>query len=219
MDLIQQKVFYNNNWQTIQIPKFCPHCGAVNNPANNVLSFNDVQTSDKTESLLALSHLCNACGKAHYSLEIKVNDRVFKTKIVYPETQPTALPKLVSEHFPNFVTMYNNAVSAEQRGAIELAGMGLRASLEILIKDYALEQKLDDEETIAKQSLNNVIEKYFKDGLMKSADVVRILGNDYAHWRRDYDIPLDEMKAYLDIFISAINVNLMMQNPPVQRNH
>ena len=115
--------------------------------------------------------------------------------------------------------MYHDAELSEENNAIDLAGIGYRASLEILVKDYALANEIDTFENIAKKNLNNAIGQYFKSemDLQTSADVVRILGNDYAHWDQHEEYDIETLKSYLQIFIQIINTKLMLKNPPVSR--
>ena len=196
---------------SIEIPFLCPNCGVSNNPSNNLLILHS--------ETLFFAHYCTACNKEHYSIQQTSADKIYYIASLYPNQQPTDLPKLVVEHFPRFSKMYGDAEQAEQYGATDLAGIGYRASLEILIKDYALEFELDPKESIAKLNLNNAIAHYFKDNnpIFNTAEVVRILGNDYTHWEQVETVGLETMKSYLDIFISYIKTQLMMKYPPVSR--
>lgn len=83
--------------------------------------------------------------------------------------------------------MYNQALQAEYNQNFELAAIGFRSSLEILVKDYAIQELGEPAETVAKQSLCNAIATYLQQAdLVNTADVVRILGNDYTHYKRKY---------------------------------
>ncbi len=197
----------------IDIPKCCPRCGVANNPTTKVVGV--------YSNIYAFTHFCPACNKYHFSMQaIRVSSGGRNEMlIVYPQYSSSKLPTIVSERFQRFAKMYSDAEQAEQNGAIDLSGIGYRASLEILIKDYALEFELDSKEKIAKLDLNGAIAHYFKDNnpIFNTAEVVRILGNDYAHWEQVETVGIETMKAYLDIFISFIKTQLMMKYPPVSR--
>ncbi|MGR8826828.1 DUF4145 domain-containing protein [Leuconostoc citreum] len=215
MDFIEQTIYKDSTNLYLQIPKFCPQCGAVNNPVTNILSRQNVKTSEENELIASASHYCNACSKAHFTIQVQSSGSSYLVKAVYPETQPSLLPEEIYELSPRFVKIYGDSEAAEQRGATELAGTGYRSALEILIKDYALKYSEDDKDTIAKLNLANAIGKYFKGDFFSAAEVVRLLGNDYTHWDKKYDFKLEQLKAYLNVFIGHVKVQIMLKNPIV----
>lgn len=206
------------------IPDICPNCGKVNNPQSSV----EGKIHYSGFKILYMLHQCPSCKQDHWSIQkVFPDDENSKTEMLTytPSSSLRQFEKRICEFSPRFISMYHQAEKAENDGNLELAGMGYRAAEEILIKDYALKFSDDDAEKVSKYTLNSAIGHYFKDSetLGVAADVVRINGNDYAHWDRpeDFDVKqkLQELKAYLDIFISQINVKLMIKNPPVSRNH
>lgn len=214
MDFKNQK-FARDNYSLVsekylEIPVLCPKCGVSNNPSTTL-----VGTSN---SIAFFAHFCTGCAKKHYTIQEYEDGQGF-CKGVYPNVQPTDLPEQITNFSSRFEKMYRDAEFAESNNAIDLAGIGYRASLEILLKDYALDFKLDTYEEIAKTNLNNAISKYFKNDVntQTAADVVRILGNDYAHWDQTEEPDIDILKSYLSIFIQIINTKLMLKNPPVSR--
>lgn len=124
--------------------------------------------------------------------------------------------------FPSVVNdgMPKGSSQAEYNQNFELAAIGFRSSLEILVKDYAIQELGEPAETVAKQSLCNAIATYLQQAdLVNTADVVRILGNDYTHYKRKYpehDFVL--LKKYMEIFLSQIEVKYMIKHPPVARS-
>ena len=54
---------------------------------------------------------------------------------------------------PRFIDMYNQALQSEYAGNIELAAIGYRASLEVLVKDFAINE--------LHEPANNVEEKNY----------------------------------------------------------
>ncbi|MEE8859203.1 MAG: hypothetical protein SOH50_05785 [Leuconostoc mesenteroides] len=215
MDFINQQVYNNGSYINLQIPKFCPQCGAVNNPETIILSKQNIKTSDKNELVISASHHCNACNKSHFTIQVESTGGSYLAKSVYPETQPSLLPEEIYELSPRFVKIYGDSEAAEQRGATELAGTGYRSALEILIKDYALKYSEDGKDTISKLNLANAIGKYFKGEFFSAAEVVRLLGNDYTHWEKKYDFKLEQLKAYLNVFIDHVKVQIMLKEPIV----
>ena len=53
---------------------------------------------------------------------------------------------------------------------------------------------------------------------MNTADVIRILGNDYAHYERKYpEHDFELLKRYMDIFINLVETKILIAHPPVER--
>lgn len=161
--------------------------------------------------IIGLNHQCTACYQDYFTLQIMQEQKGILVN-TYPYAKNRYFNPLIMEMTPRFVELYAQAQTVEQINRIDLAGMGYRASLEVLIKDYALYFELDSKEGIATKNLNNAIDKYFNsDSAITSADVVRKLGNDYAHWEKEHqNLPLEILKAYLEIFIKQIEVKLML---------
>lgn len=212
----------------IEIPTLCPNCGVSNNPQNS--SMGTAMYSDSV--IIFISHICTSCNVAFQTLQRfnKVNGKTESNATmiaVYPSTSTTSFDKKLENFSPRFVKSYNEAFKAEQEGLFSLAGMGYRAAEEILIKDFTwkiIEGGSEDAyKKIAKMNLNNTIGHYFKDDdiYLVSTDVVRINGNGYAHWDKPEDFDdkkqLEELKSYLNIFISVVTTKLMILNPPVSR--
>lgn len=216
------QVYYN-----FLIPDLCPNCGVANNPASTLRAYVD----NNNKRIGFFEHLCTSCNQSHFSIQeiFSVESKgTPKLLCLYPnEEEKRQFHKLIEELSPRFVNVYHQAQMAEQNEAYTIAGMGYRAALEILIKDYALNKLQDDRNKISKMKLANCIAHYFKGdaesnvALFNSADVVRIFGNDFAHWEHPEDFSEQEsinyIKSYLDIFISTIKTKLMCFNPPVKR--
>ena len=92
------------------------------------------------------------------------------------------------------------------------------------MKDCALDITEDSTSKIAKMNLGQAINQYFGENPfgMVPADVVRLTANDFVHWNRSDDFnpsqALEEIKSYLDIFITIVKMNQMIKHPPVERH-
>lgn len=97
--------------------------------------------------------------------------------------------------------MFSSLYSRVTLNCYELAGMGYRAALEVLIKDYALNVLHDNKQYIEQLNLNNAIEHYFKGKDYEinniTANIVRINGNNFVHWDKPEDF---NSKKALDTF-------------------
>ena len=168
-----------------------------------------------------LSLRCTHCNK--YFVTANVFNIVNKTSYYAGSFPSSNVPEYKNERIvkisPRFISLYNQSLRAEHNGDIDLAGFGMRSALETLVKDYSVAILKIDENMVAKTSLCDCIGNYLgnKD-LISTADVVRILGNDYVHAQKKYpEHDFEVLKNYMDIFISLIDVQLKIKFPPVER--
>lgn len=214
------------NASQVELPNLCPICGVGNNP-RFILEARQTYTNGEDVALFAC--ICPACNQWAYILVQKAEKNSNKWKLLsgYPQNTRRKFDKLITNVSPRFVQLYNSASNAEQNGYLDLAGMGYRASLEILIKDWALKyaDPHESKEKIAGYQLNDVIGHFFKNDVaaFNSSDAVREFGNDFTHWNRpdDFDARqnLDEVKIYLNILINSVYLQLKIANPPAGRGH
>lgn len=213
--------FIQSDFTNIKIKKLveCPFCGyGTDSPPVE----KGLYQHDKNKNLMILSHKCNHCNKifnSFYSIDTNSKTARYESAVPTVTSKPYENERINSIS-PRFIDMYNQALRADFNGDIELAAFGMRAALEILIKDYAIVVLGKPEEEVTKASLFNCIGDYLNSpDLLSAADVVRILGNDYAHSEKKHpEYNYEVLKDYMDIFISLIDVNLKLKNPPVSRN-
>ena len=204
----------------IQKAQICPYCGFGTDPVkreHKIVLFND----GDNERALLLSLRCTHCNKCFVTANIFniVSKSSYFAGSFPSSTAPEYKNEQIEKISPRFISLYNQSLRAEHNGDIDLAGFGMRSALETLVKDYAVEILEIDENTVAKTSLCDCIGNYLgnKD-LISTADVVRILGNDYVHAQKKYpEHDFEVLKSYMDIFISLIDVQLKIKFPPVGR--
>lgn len=201
----------------INIPKQCPHCLLMVDPIPS--QYYDFNYSD--ENFLAVSFKCPSCDK-HYVCTFLSDDESssYCCKNTYPSSHYVLKDKILENISPRFVDMYNQALLCEHNQHFDLSSIGYRAALEILVKDFAINTLNKDSVEVKKHSLYTAIKEYLNcSDLIKSADVVRILGNDYAHYERKYpEHDFDVLKSYMDIFMSIMISKYKVLNPPVCRD-
>jgi hypothetical protein len=89
---------------------------------------------------------------------------------------------------PDFINIYNQAIAAESLGLTEIIGIGLRKSLEFLIKDYLISKHPEHEDKIKKSLLGKCIQDYIDEPNIKvCAERATWLGNDETHYVRKWD--------------------------------
>lgn len=204
---------------SLEIPSLCPWCHVSFNPNINV---KDHFAEGPIDTFILRYH-CTYCTKESIAVIASETGKIRRQQMLYPEQKGTEFGELLAKLSPRFISLYNSAERSELRGDLDLAGMGYRAALEVLLKDSALDTTEDSASKIAKMNLGQAIKQYYGENPfgMVPADVVRLTANDFVHWDRPDDFSprqaLDEMKSYLDIFINIVKMQQMVKHPPVER--
>jgi hypothetical protein len=118
---------------------------------------------------------------------------------------------IVKEISESFVTIYNQAYSAEQYGLLEICGVGYRKALEFLIKEHAIQTHPTEQEAIEKKLLGTVISNYVNDARVKSvAKRAAWLGNDETHYIRKWEGKnLEDLKKLIDLTIHWLEMEAL----------
>lgn len=138
----------STQYHLIEIPTLCPQCGVGFGPTNEIQK----NFIDRDNLFFFFTHKCNVCFKYSLTLQQK-NDDQTDLLVLYPKEQERYFDPLINDLSPRFVSMYNSAFQTERSDSPELAGIGYRAAMELLIKDYALDFELASYEEIAKKIL------------------------------------------------------------------
>ena len=173
--------------------------------------------TNKFESVIPVE--CPHCGA--YSTPQIVQDATAEFLGILPAVhKKPQLPESMVKISPRFVELYTQSFDAEQNSYFELAGSGYRNAIEILIKDFAINELRISEKEVCKKTLSKAIESYLPNlNASISADVMRVLGNDYTHYERRYkEIDFEILKRYLQIFISSIDCEYLIKHPVVPIN-
>lgn len=209
--LLKKASAFGNFSGNYKKPSVCPHCGfGTDAPLvqKDTFSFNG-------------HHLFStACGKYFFFACEYDSGKTDYAPIVYPNIAFTPYSNNILEKIsPRFIDMYNQALQSEFHKNIELAAIGYRSALEILVKDYAISELGLNPEEVSSKKLCSAIGTYLnQEELVKTADVVRILGNDYTHYERKYpQHDFELLKGYMEIFLKQIEVRYMVNHPPVSR--
>lgn len=130
----------------------------------------------------------------------------------YPQSPAKSVfPEAVEAMSPAFVEIYDQAMSAESHELSQLVGIGLRKSLEFLIKDFASAQNPGEEATIRSTMLMPCITKYVDDANVKEcAKRATWLGNDETHYTRRWtDRDVVDLKRLVRLTVNWIDNVLM----------
>lgn len=199
-------------------PMTCPHCGYGTDGV-----FRDHHIFHYEPGyFVVLCFRCTHCQKnffAEYETPNTTSPLNLRFVHLFPDTDIAQPPELLSKLSPRFADLHNQAKTAESKSLIDIAAVGFRAALEVLVKEFAITELNEPAADVESKSLAAVIGMYLQQAdLVKTADVVRILGNDYAHFKKSYpQHDFELLVRYYDIFLNLINTKLMILNPPVSR--
>lgn len=203
-----------------QKPRICPYCGNGNDAT---IGDHSVIKMTHSASALVGAFKCTLCDKVFLHAcyrETATGNTDAVAAFTYPRNKPVYDNPVIANFSPRFISVYKQALRSEFYNDIELAAIGYRAALEILVKDYAVNELSVSPEEAAKKTLFDSISDYLgsKD-LISAADVVRILGNDYAHYERKHsDLDFNVLKKYMDLLINLVEAKYLLKHPPVARN-
>lgn len=135
------------------------------------------------------------------------------TKLTYSYTPllKNDLPEEVNNMFPDFNSIYSQAIQAESYGLDQIAGVGYRKSLEFLIKNYAIYLSPDNKDSIKKDPLGKVISDHLTEfkKLQNLAKAATWIGNDETHFvRKHEDKDIESMKKFIKSAATFISADL-----------
>jgi hypothetical protein len=165
---------------------------------------------------------CQSCFVAYYQREGQKSQLEY---YVFRETKPRtfinqAFSKQIQNVSQNFVKIYNQSLAAESLGLTEINGIGLRKSIEFLVKDFAIHLSPDKQEEIKKAKLGGTIKTYIKDEAVKSmATLATWLGNDETHYVRKWENKdIEDLKRLIRLTVNAIENALLMEEYEKEMN-
>ncbi len=201
----------------IQVPRYCPICGMPQCPD---VADSKLWKPDGDARYGTVMYTCNNCSRKYLvNYDLSPSAESWKPCSFYPVLDLSCKNDVLDPVSPRFSELYAQALRSEQLGDVDLAATGYRNAIECLIKDYAIVELHADPDTVTKESLFEAIGNYLDPDMVKTADVVRILGNDFTHYQRKYpQFDFKILKTYTAYFISLIERKIRINHPPVQRN-
>jgi hypothetical protein len=166
-------------------PDHCPRC----HRSIDIKSVDAAVLSDGSLQLVCRcsSAKCDQFFIATYSRDLRSGSYRLRGSAPWKAAE-TKFQETIAGMSPMFVEIYNQAMVAESQQLGQLVGIGLRKSLEFLVKDFAIHQSPDDAEKIRKVMLGVCIENYVHDPQIKeTAKRAAWLGNDETHYVRKWD--------------------------------
>lgn len=214
----KKRIFFSSSTEKFEsvIPVECPHCGAYSTP--QISAHTSISYSGMKIWFFIFYNDC--CDKQSFAIYKKQGSNAEFLGILPVVHKMPQLPESLGKISPRFVSLFQQSFDAEQNSYFELAGSGYRNAIEVLIKDFAIQELKVPEKEVRKKSLSQAIEAYLPSiNASISADVMRVLGNDYTHYERKYeDIDFQVLKRYLQIFINSIDCEYLIRHPVVPTN-
>ena len=196
-------------------PMTCPYCGIHMDAVQNAAQGFKIA---ENKSVLIISNQCTRCKKNFLAAYICENDGLTLNTII-PIVESDAVHKGLTQMSPDFEKIHQQAYRAEMRGDYEVAAAGYRTALEFLIKDYAINELGNPEESVSAKTLSEAIREYANDVDVAAAfNVGRILGNDYVHYtRKNPECGFEMLKHYYQIALQLMGIKYDVKHPPVHR--
>ena len=206
----------NKRIEVKDIALACPFCGTKVIPRY----LYGVYNQDGTSSLFTLCPN-EACKKSYVSImRLHIDGYQLDSYQALPHHN-RSFSETITSISSEFVSIYNQAFTAEQMNLDSICGVGYRKALEFLIKDYAISTTKESEhENIKKLQLMPCLNQYIKDTRVNEIAKRAIwLGNDETHYVRKWDErSLKDLKGLIDLTLywieSEIKSNEILSEMP-----
>lgn len=194
--------------------KKCPLCHATFNGEVMESAIAPYEYSshsgEKRRFCLYVLHYCQVCGRGFcgiYAPATNSYNAVYESITAVPKkNDPVQFPPEISELSPSFVSIYEEADSAEKNGLTLICGMGYRKALEFLVKDYLISNFPQDEETISAEPLAKSISRIDNPKIKTLAERSAWLGNDETHYIKKHEgYSFKDIKSFLDAIVAFIS--------------
>lgn len=192
-------------------PDECPYCHNKVTPINIYGFYNNI-TSKFEAFQHCPNHQCHKSFIAYYQKNGSswhYEGRTTQGNLIGKDFSSTI--KSISEPF---VTIYNQAYSAEQQNLDEICGVGYRKALEFLIKDYIIKTSPEKTEIVEKKMLGPCISEFVDDSRIKSVAKRAVwLGNDETHYIKKWEGKnLDDLKKLIELTVHWIEMESLTKS-------
>lgn len=196
-----QKFSIGEDTFDFELPGICPFCGIGMQP----------KIPNRFQKPIATLPYKNG-AHTHFMFECPVCTGTFFAvyEQMYPQSSPRlaaifphpkvpiSIPADLKELFPDFFELYDQANTAEKNGLHKITGMAYRKALEILVKQYLIQQSPNEKDKILNEPLGRSIDRISSAKIQSLAKAVSWIGNDQTHMIQkhpDYNVP--EMKRFM----------------------
>lgn len=197
--------------EDVELSSFCPCCGVSLSP--DILYVALVEYENEEENNIFILNFCPSCNECFISKHPydNVSGEGYCFKSASPMTHfHKDFSKAISDLSPDFVSIYNESLQAEELGLDSICGMGYRKSLEFLLKDYIIHKNPSKRNEVSTKMLMACINDYIDDDRLKSlAKASAWLGNDETHYTKKHaHFGTEKLKTFINAFVTFIDSNL-----------
>lgn len=204
-DFIVDRISVGSSHVDINKPNKCPCCHIVINAPVVAIS------GLSAEYNFAVLFVCPSCKRYFFKSYNFYSENGYGYKTKDFDSTPTLdlnlnIPEEVEKISPKFVEIYTQALTAEFHGLSEITGIGLRKAIEFLVKDYLINYKKQNSDTIKKMFLNKAIDSIDNSKIKNLARATTWIGNDETHYERIHkDKDIKDMKKFIQALIHFIS--------------
>jgi hypothetical protein len=188
---------------------FCPLCHRTGTFVQLVVNYDRDHYPERIFQVLKCP--APSCNQVFVAMFVHVHPSWALKRCGPQNSAPRKFEAAIESASPDFVTIYNQALAAEESGLTEICGAGYRKALEFLMKDYLITEHPDNADSIKKSQLAACIGQYVSDGNLKTcAKRATWLGNDETHYvRRWVEKDLKDLKALIDLTVHWVQVEIL----------
>lgn len=142
----------NTSFELEQIPRKCPICHFEAEPeqkSGTVINYHKID----------VAFHCTNCHHMFIGKYIKQSSDKYKLVDTWPKTLQN-INFEIKDISPTFVRLYEESICAYDSELKQIAGLGLRKSLEILLKDFLIYKNNDSSKNIKAYSLLECVNKF-----------------------------------------------------------
>lgn len=192
----------------ISKPDVCPCCHK--NISAIIETGSHTFEKENSKPTFAVIFRCPACNKYFFKSYKLINT---SSGYIGEDFNSTPTPNLnlnISEEIekisPKFIEIYTQALTAEYHGLSEITGIGLRKSIEFLVKDYLINVKNKDKDQISKMNLGSIFKEIDNPMISPLITASIWIGNDESHYTRKHeDKDVKDMKEFINALIYFIS--------------
>ena len=198
----------------IEKPKYCPFC---HTGIDSLIETRTTFTHSQDGPSFAVVFRCPICHNHFLGSYIFYPGSSNTSESTLINVSPT--PKLnieiskdLKEFSPKFARIYIQALTAQQYGLDEVVGIGLRKSIEFLIKDYLIHFKKKNKDKISEMQLGSLFKELQDERLNPLITSIAWLGNDESHYIRKFENhDIEDMKDFITALIHFVSCDLSVE--------
>lgn len=199
----------------VELASICPICGVSLTPKTLYAAVIEDEEDEEQNRCFVINY-CSKCDECFIS---RHTHNAFTYVYEHESSAPMRFFKKsfssdIEKLSPNFVSIYNDSLHAESLGMTSICGMGYRKALEFLVKDFAISNNPNAEDTISKVALAQCIDNYIDSPRLKAlAKASAWLGNDETHYVKKHpQYGTSELKTFINAFVTFIDSELAYKN-------